>query len=134
MALHQVIGERAIEFATANKGQYEADVVASMAYCFRLLLPFTPVEAVELVLKGMVSRAIELKTDMVTEKTFFRFIWYDAGMDLDVKTVDVRDPPGHNLICAFPGIKGVRSLWGRSIWADKQNVTLVKAKVEALRK
>lgn len=132
MGSHQVIGKRAIEFARADKGKYESDLLATMTHVLRLLLPLSLEKEIEQVLRGIVQRAIALKTDMVTEKTFFSFIWYDAGAEVDVEAIDARHPQSRDLICAFPGIRGVRSVWGRSIWADKETVTLVKAKVEAL--
>jgi hypothetical protein len=112
----------------AEREKYESDMIAEMAVGLAYLLPLTPKERLETALRGIVQRAIALKSDMVTERRYFSFIWYDSGSEVDLESVDARDPESRDFICTFPGIRAERSIWGQ-----KEVIVLVKAAVKLLR-
>jgi len=112
LIVNQLIGGKVIELAVAEREKYEEDLVTTMGQALGFLLPSTPRKSLESNLKGLVRDAIALKDKMAVDRTFFSFIWYDVGGDVNLEAVNIRGS-GRRMVCVFPGIRGERSIWDK---------------------
>jgi hypothetical protein len=135
LTLHQVLGQTAIDLAETQRKQNEKAVtpaqivIDEMMWLLKLLLRKAPDNMIKSAAIEIVQRAVALKHDMLTERTFFKFIWYDAGSEVDASQMGIRNPRFRRFICVFPGIKCERSVWGK-----EEELVLLEAVVEALDK